>query len=315
MSRVSDHILHADKHHRGWSRENPPALTIASGDSVDVRIVDNGGGEITPATTVEDLPNLNFARFTPLTGPIAVDGAEPGDTVRVTFLGNRPSGWGWSMITPRYGILNDEFPDPYLKIWSYDPTGAEPIRYAGGARIPLRPFPGIIGLARDHAGVLPSLTPYPTGGNLDCRDLVEGAVLHLPVEVPGGLLSLGDTHATQGHGELAGTALESPVDMHIRVDLVKGVSLPCPWFETVPAPDLDIGAKGYWATGGVSDSLREAAREATRRMIDLLCARFGVDPVEAYLLCSLCGDLKINEMVNGPVNLVSLYMPKSVFEA
>ena len=142
MSIKCDHALDARHHHFGWDRANPPALTIASGETVDVNIVDSGGGQITPATTVADLDGMDYAKFTPMTGPIAVDGAEPGDALKITFLDFRSSGWGWSMITPRYGILTDQFPDPYLKIWHYDPSFREPVEHAGKARIPLsRHFP------------------------------------------------------------------------------------------------------------------------------------------------------------------------------
>ena len=314
MATTCDHKLDASHHHFGWDRANPPALTIAPGDTVDVNIIDSGGGQITPATTVDDLDNLDHAKFTPLTGPIAVDGAEPGDALKITFLDFRPSGWGWSMITSSYGILTDQFPDPFVKIWQYDPSCREPVDLAGKARLPLRPFPGIIGLARGVEGTHSSLPPYVTGGNLDVRDLSAGTELYLPVEAPGGLLSMGDSHALQGHGELAGTALESPVDAMIKIELVKHAGLAGPRFDT-PGPDQRrLDRSGYHVTSGISDDLAECARSATSQMIDLLGRLHQLAAIDAYLLCSLCGDLVINEMVNRPVNVVSLYVPKSVFE-
>ena len=311
MNRATRH-LSKHCHHFGWSRDHAPSLVIAPGTSVAVEIVDTGGGEITPSTTLADMASVRHERFTPLTGPIYVEGAAPGDALKITFLGFRASGWGWSHISSEYGILADQFPDEFLKIWQYDPSCRIPVDYNGIASIPLRPFPGIIGLAHDKPGVMSALPPYATGGNLDVRDLNVGTELYLPVEVPGGLLSMGDTHVAQGHGELAGTALESPVDFEIRVDLVKDARLKGPCL-SIPAERRPlVRDEGAYATCGVAEELAQAAREATSQMIDLLGKLHGISPIDAYLLCSLCGDLIINQMVNRPVSVVGLYFPKSV---
>lgn len=314
MTLKCDHILEKNLCHFGWSRDTAPQITIAPGESVEVRITDTGGGEITQESTADDVSSMNFENFMPLTGPIAVDTAKAGDALKITFLGFKPSGWGWSMISHRYGILPDQFPDTFLKIWNYDPSGQSPIDYEGKARFPMRPFPGIIGLARNCEETLSSLPPHTSGGNLDVRDLTEGTELYLPVEVDGGLLSLGDTHVAQGHGELGGTALESPVDVLIKVELVKKMNITSPQFTTRSRPNSHIDGAGYFVTCGISSDLREGARQATSQMIDLLCRLHSLTAIDAYLLCSLCGDLIINEMVNKPVNVVSLYFPKSVFE-
>ncbi|WP_342643649.1 acetamidase/formamidase family protein [Rhodoligotrophos ferricapiens] len=314
MRSAFDHVLERRFHHFGWSRHHPPCLTIAPGDVVEVHVQDTSGGEITPQTSLADIGQIDRSRFTPLTGPIFIDGAEPGDAIKVTFLGFSASGWGWSLITQRYGILADQFPEPFLKIWSYDPSLKTPIDYAGKARIPPRPFPGIIGLARNTDETLPSLPPYPTGGNLDIKDLTEGTELYLPVEVHGGLLSLGDTHVAQGHGELAGTALESPIDVAVRVDLVKDARLAGPCFSMRGPLNPHMREGGYHATCGISSDLTDAARSATAQMIDLLGKLHGLSAIDAYLLCSLCGDLIINEMVNKPMHVVSLYFPRTVLE-
>lgn len=309
-----DHVLEKIFCHFGWNRNAAPQITIAPGDTIEVRITDTGGGEITRQSTAADVSSMNFDNFMPLTGPIEVDGAKPGDALKITFLGFRPAGWGWSMISQKYGILPDQFPDTFLKIWNYDPSGASPINYEGKARFPMRPFPGIIGMARDCEKTLSSIPPHTSGGNLDVRDLTEGTELYLPVELDGGLLSLGDTHVAQGHGELAGTALESPVDVSIKVDLVKEANIAAPQFITLSRPNSHVDGDGYFVTCGISDDLREGARQATSQMIDLLARLQGLSAIDAYLLCSLCGDLAINEMVNKPVNVVSLYFPKSVFQ-
>ncbi len=309
-----DYVLEKQLSHFGWSRDNAPQITIEPGETVEFRITDTGGGEITQDSTADDISSMNFERFMPLTGPIAVDGAKASDALKITFLGFRPAGWGWSMISHMYGILPDQFPDPFLKIWNYDPSGQSPIDYEGKAHFPMRPFPGVIGLARDCEETLSCLPPHTSGGNLDVRDLTEGTELYLPVEVDGGLLSLGDTHVAQGHGELAGTALESPVDVSVKVELVKDANLAAPQFTTPGRPNSHVDEVGYFVTCGISSDLREGARQSTSQMIDLLTRLHSLSAIDAYLLCSLCGDLVINEMVNTPVNVVSLYFPKSVFE-
>lgn len=287
---------------------------MAPGDSIEVHVIDTRGGEITPDSTTSDIDTFDWDNFTPLTGPIEIDGAEPGDTVKITFLSFAPCGWGWSIVSPRYGILTDDFPDSLLKIWHYDPSGAQPAMLNDLARVPIKLFPGIIGLAPAEPGTHSALPPRRVGGNLDMRDLSLGTELYLPVEVAGGLLSLGDTHAAQGNGELAGTALESAMSVAIQVDLIKDWSIPGPQL-TTPGPVVrHLDYAGYHVTCGVHEDLVEAARLATRHMIELLARLHGCAPMDAYLLCSVCGDLAISEMVNKPVSVVSLYFPRAVFE-
>ena len=307
-----DHIVECNQHHFGWNRDNSPVLEVESGATIEFAVVDTAGGELSPDSTVNDLDKLDYSRFTPLTGPVAIRDAFPGDAIKITFLDFRLSGWGWSMVTPRYGILADEFDSSYLHIWDYDPGGNQPADYKGIARIPIRPFPGIIGLCPGEAGVHASLPPRNVGGNLDMKELIRHTTLYLPVETPGALLSLGDTHAAQGHGELAGTALESPMDVAISVELVKDAGVRTPRLEVDTPLGRHVDGDGFHITCGVHSQLREAARIATREMIDFLGRSRNMDSLDAYLLCSLCGDLCISEMVNGPVNVVSLYFPQSV---
>ena len=307
-----DHIVESAQHHFGWNRDNTPVLEVDSGATIEFVVVDTAGGELSPSSTVDDLDKLDHSRFTPLSGPVAVRDAAPGDAIKITFLDFRLSGWGWSMVTPRYGILADEFDLSYLHIWDYDPSGNQPVDYKGVARIPIRPFPGIIGLSPGEAGVHSALPPRNVGGNLDMKELTRDTRLYLPVETPGALLSLGDTHAAQGHGELAGTALESPMDVAIKVELIKDAQIRGPRLELDTPQGRHVDADSFHITCGVHEELREAARIATRDMIEFLGHSRNIDAMDAYLLCSLCGDLAISEMVNRPVNVVSLYFPKSV---
>ena len=144
--------------------------------------------------------------------------------------------------------------------------------------------------------------------------LVGGVVGSFVPQVPGALLSLGDTHAAQGDGEICGTAIESPMTVEIRVDLVKGAAHPFPRLETAGPVTSHIDKLGYRVTTGIGPDLMQGSRDAVRQMIDWLCAETGMPAVEAYMLCSVAGDLRISEIVDVPNWVVSFYFPKAVLE-
>src|SRR6056300_1145585 len=216
-----NHTIHQHHHHFGWDRSIDPVLSVSPGQTIEIQTIDASGGQLGPASTLADLGNLSFDKVNPVTGPIFVEGAEPGDAVAITFLDFKPSGWGWTANIPGFGLLSDQFKDAALHIWTYDKVSMEPALYGPGGKVPLKPFVGTIGLALAEAGLHSVVPPRRVGGNLDIRDNAVGTTLYLPVEVSGGLLSLGDTHAAQGDGEICGTAIESPMDVAIKVDLVK----------------------------------------------------------------------------------------------
>ena len=272
------------------------------------------GGQLSRTATLSDLVQLDFGRTNPVTGPVYVDGAMPGDVLKITLLEFRPSGWGWTANISGFGLLADQFPDPALHIWNYDAQGVTPALFGPGGRVPLKPFCGTIGVAPAEPGLHSVIPPRRVGGNLDIRDLSTGSELFLPVEVPGGLFSLGDTHAAQGDGEVCGTAIESPMEVTIRLDLLKNERLTFPRFTTPGPVTRHLDAKGYDATTGVGPDLMEAARAATGGMIELLSRRHGMAPVDAYMLCSVAGDLRISEIVDRPNWVVSMYFPRVVFE-
>ena len=178
---------------------------------------DASGGQLSAKSTVADVPRIDFARVNPVTGPIFIDGAEPGDALKVTFHDFRPSGWGWTANIPGFGLLADQFTDPALHIWTYDTVGMAPAAFSPMGRVPLKPFTGTIGLAPAEPGLHSVVPPRRVGGNMDIRDLSTGTVLYLPVEVAGALFSVGDTHAAQGDGEVCGTAIESPMSVVARI--------------------------------------------------------------------------------------------------
>jgi acetamidase/formamidase len=309
-----NHTIHQHQCHFGWSNANEPVVRIAPGESIDFHPLDSSGGQVTQESTLADLSKLDFAKVNPVAGPVYIDGAEPGDAIKVTLLSFAPSGWGWTANIPGFGLLADQFKDPALHIWTYDSSTLQPAMYGPGGRVPLKPFCGTIGLAPAEPGLHSIVPPRRMGGNMDIRDLSAGTELYLPVEVKGGLFSVGDTHATQGDGEVCGTAIESPCSVVARFDLIKGANLAFPRFTTRGPVARHLDAKGYEATTGIGPDLFEAARQAVMGMIDLLSKRHGMSAVDAYMLCSVAGDLRISEIVDMPNWVVSFYFPRVVFE-
>ncbi len=308
------HTLHKTVHHLGWNNANPPALTIAPGDTVELDTVDSSGAQLDPDSTVEAIGTLDFGKVNPVTGPIFIDGAEPGDAVKVTVLGLSASGWGWTANIPGFGLLADQFTDPVLHIWRYDTQRLTPAAYGPGGRVPLKPFCGTIGLAPAEPGTHSIVPPRRVGGNMDIRDVGEGTELWLPVEVAGGLFSVGDTHAAQGDGEVCGTAIESPMKVALAFELEKNARLAFPRFRTPGPVSRHFDVKGYEVTTGIGPDLMEAARAAVMGMIDLLGTSHGLSAEDAYLLCSVAGDLRISEIVDQPNWVVSFYFPRVVFD-
>ncbi len=314
MLNSCNHTIHKGDSHYGWDNAFAPRLTVAPGETVEFETVDASGGQITRDSGVADVAALDFGKVNPVTGPVFIDGAEPGDAVKVTLLEFGPSGWGWTASIPGFGLLADQFPDPALNLWRYDAGSLAPALYGPGGRVPLKPFCGTIGLAPAEPGLHSIVPPRRVGGNMDIRDLSAGSELYLPVEVPGALFSVGDTHAAQGDGEVCGTAIESPMRIAARFDLVKDAKLAFPRFTTAGPVSRHLDEKGYEVTTGIGPDLMEGARAAVSAMIDLLSARHGLAAVEAYMLCSVAADLRISEIVDQPNWVVSLYFPRLVFE-
>jgi acetamidase/formamidase len=277
--------IHATEHHFGWDNSIAPKMVVQPGEEVFVETLDSSAGQITKDSKLPDLINLDFGKVNPVTGPILVQGAKPGDAVQITFLEFHTKGWGWTGNIPGFGLLADQFKDPALHIWKLAEKGLHSV-----------------------------VPPRNVGGNLDIRDMAAGTVLRLPVEVDGALLSIGDTHAAQGDGEVCGTAIESPIDVLVKIDLIKDAKISSPEFETSSAVTKHIDSAGYLVTTGVGPDLMVGAREAVSRMIDLLVKRHKITPMQAYMLCSVAGDLRISEIVDMPNWVVSFYFPKSIHQ-
>jgi len=303
------HRAREDAHlHVGWDNAIAPILEVQPGDEVHVDVVDASGGLLHPGSGPEDLARLGPDVVNPVTGPIRVRGAAPGHTLVVEVLGFGAAHWGWTAIIPGFGLLADEFPDAAL-VTSHV-RGAE-VEFLGGLRVPLRPFAGTMGVAPAEPGRHSVIPPRTVGGNMDLRHLTAGATLFLPVAVPGALFSVGDSHAAQGDGEVCGTAVESPIDVTLRLSLSD---------RTVRAPEYRLppgrpepGAAGTHATTGVGPDLMQATREAVLRMIDYLGSVHGMAAADAYMLCSVAADLRIGEVVDAPNWVVAFHLPLSVF--
>lgn len=288
--------------HGMFSRELPPALTIRSGDTVQFQTLDSGWS-IEPRRTaaLDDRPRTFEPRDPEhdtghaLCGPIAIEGAEPGMTLAIHINAIRPASWGWtaaggwaSRVNERLGIT--EAPGA-LHLWSLD---AETMmgRNQHGHEVRLRPFMGVMGMAPAEPGWHSTIPPRVCGGNIDCRELVAGSTLYLPIAAPGALFSVGDGHAAQGDGEVSTTAIECPMELvDLTFELLPDLRL------TTPRAETPAG----WVTIGIHEDLHEASMLALDAMLDLMGERYGLARLDAVALASVAVDLRVTQLVNGGV--------------
>ena len=309
---VHRHTIHHQ--HHGWDNSLGPAAHVAPGESLEFDVADASGGQLKETSAVADVGRMDFGKINPVTGPVYIEGAEPGDILKVTLLSFAPSGWGWTANIPGFGLLAEDFKQAALHVWRYDAKTLSPALFGRWCKVPLKPFTGTIGVALAEPGLHSIVPPRRVGGNMDVRDIAQGAELFLPVEVKGALFSVGDTHAAQGDGEVCGTAIESPMRVALQFDLLKQTPLSFPRFRTPGPVTRHLDAKGYEVTTGIGPDLMDAARAAVRSMVELLARERGMPAIDAYLLCSVCGDLRISEIVDMPNWTVSFYFPRIVFD-
>jgi acetamidase/formamidase len=308
---MAEHRLQAEPTHSRWNRDLAPRLTIAAGDTVHVSCLDSSGGQVKPGSTVEDFLNIDRGRIHALTGPIYIEGAEPGDVLEIQILNLRHLGWGWSSVISGLGFLKEHFRDPFLFHWTLE---EDVTRSLPPATIPLRPFCGVMGVAPAEAGEFRTRPPGPFGGNIDVRELCSGSTLYLPVFNHGALFSTGDAHAAQGDGEVCINGIECPVEVSLRFVLHRRQPLSGPLVESAESQSPDIPGDAWIVVESDPDPL-QAARTATLRMIDLLTTRWSFSPIHAYLLCSAAMKLRLSQVVNEPMITVSAAMPKAVLPA
>ena len=296
--------------HGHFSRELPPILTIASGDRVLYRTLDSGWGTFDNSNPHEKPPKFagRDRERDPghaLCGPVRIQGAKAGMTLEIALITIRTGTWGWSTgggypseVNAR---LNLQDGTEWILRWALDPI-ENLAQNQFGQKVRMRPFMGNLGMPPDEPGRHSTFPPRYCGGNIDCKELVEGSSLFLPVAVDGGLFSIGDGHAIQGDGEVSGPALECPMELvevgfHLHPDL----HLSHPRAET-PAG---------WITFGFHEDLNEAAMIALDGMLDWMGLLLGIERKEALALSTLLVDLHITQLVNG-VRGVHAVLPHDV---
>ena len=283
--------------HGHFSRELPPVLAIASGDRVRFRTLDVRWGRFEhdqPFEAAEPFPGRDLERDPghALCGPVWIEGARAGMALEVRVISLRVGRWGWTSAGGHPGHLNTRLgidgPPGVAVRWALDPDTGQG-RDANGRTVELRPFLGIMGMPPDAPGRHSTTPPRACGGNIDCKELVAGSTLYLSIPVDGAVFSAGDGHALQGDGEVAGPALECPMEaaeleFHLRPEL----ELARPRAHT---------PRG-WITFGFHDSLDEATALALADMLELLDERLGCGRREALALASLVVDLHVTQIVN-----------------
>jgi formamidase len=332
--------------HNRWHPDLEPIAEVAPGDELRLETEEGLGGQFTRESTHADVAICNRGLGHPLTGPIYVEGAEPGQTLEVELLAYETGDFGSTAVIPGFGYLADVFAEPYLVKWEIE-NGAARSAELPGVVVPEELFAGVIGVAPSHerlesfrrreeelrdrgqlvADPMPeeaippevaegirTIPPRELGGNMDTRQLVAGSRLWLPVDVAGALFSIGDLHFAQGDGEVCGTAIEVAGAVTVRFSLHDGPAPRLPRFECPAIPDPPrFGTMGIPVDDGLD--LNVAARSALLEMIEHLVERYGFERPAAYALCSVAVDLRVSEVVDVPYPVVSALLRLDVFES
>ncbi len=278
--------------HGFFSRDLAPVLTIDPGDTVHFKTIDAEWGmenfnvtlvdpETGPPPRKTATTNIEGPMGHALCGPVFIRGAEPGMTLAIHIDSIRTGTWGWTVggKTPEGEVLH---------LWEFDPIHMYG-RNQHGHQVPLRPFMGVMGMPPAEAGQHSTQPPRVTGGNIDCKELVEGSTLYLPIEVPGGLFSTGDGHAAQGDGEVSRTAIECPIeDVRLTFQLYPDMHITTPRAST----------RTCWLTFGFDESLNIASQIALDAMLDLMVEERNVSRADAFALASVVVDLRITQIAN-----------------
>jgi formamidase len=330
--------------HNRWHPELAPVAELDPGEEIRLETEDGLGGQFTRESTHADVGRANLGLGHPLTGPVYVRGAEPGQVLEVELLAYESADFGTTAVIPGFGFLADLFPDPYLVKWEIAGGLARSPELPGVA-VPDELFAGVIGVAPsperlesirrreeelraqgqivadplpesavppEAAAGLRTIPPRELGGNLDTRQLVAGSRLWLPVDVPGALFSVGDLHFAQGDGEVCGTAIEVAGAVTVRFALRDGPAPRFPRFEAPARPDPPrYATMGIPVEAGLD--LNAAARIALLEMLDHLARRYGLPLPAAYALASVAVDLRISEVVDVPYPVVSALLRLDVF--
>jgi acetamidase/formamidase len=294
--------------HGFFSRDLAPVAELDPGESVEIETLDawwsagpyQGGAPADRARVPEHTTDAGHA----LSGPIFVRGARAGATLAVRLDSIVPGAYGTTVAGGRPVALDQNYGIAdrlSVLTWELDARAATG-RNNLGHTVALRPFLGVIGVAPAEPGPHSTIPPRSTGGNLDCKELVEGSTLYLPIAVDGALLSVGDGHARQGDGEVCGTAIECPMHTRLTVDVREDFPI------RTPVADTPAG----WVTMGVADTLDDAALVALNAMFDLMQHRLGLNRADAVTLASVVVDLRVTQIVNQVVGAHAVLAPDAI---
>jgi len=353
--------------HNRWNQDIPPVAIVREGQAVQFLCRDALDiGTAATTLTPNGVLTLDLGKVHPLTGPVVVEGAKPGDVLEVEILDVAPLvDFGYVVISPALGLFGSLRPDllapfnqfaeasqlsdptpgkvpsaipedqpfnsgaPFVQIFTFDKGQRTGFATFVGkdtgkrARIPLAPFMGVYGVAPLRKGMYRTIPPNVNGGmggNMDIKQFVKGSRIQFPILVEGAKFSVGDGHMAQGDGEICVTAIETLMAVTCTFRVIRDTIIESPR-AIVPAADptsagLTPGmlAKGFYHTIGVGPDLMENAKKAVRDMIDWLVRDQGLSLHEAYAICSVAGDLKISEVVDIPNWIVSMTVPRGIFE-
>ncbi|MDT8401310.1 MAG: acetamidase/formamidase family protein [Bacteroidales bacterium] len=298
-----DYSLGRDQTHNKFSSLIKPVLVVEDGAVIEAFTEEAADEQIKPGMTAAefaDLEDYDPGLVHPLTGPVFVEGAMPGDILQVKLHVVEIGEWGWTRIVN--GIFLEEEFEPLLRTYELS-KDMQSISFAEGITVPFDPFPGVMGVAPAAGEMLSTIPPRANGGNMDDPHMTQGTILYFPVFVEGALFSIGDMHAAQGAGEVCGTAIEVPGRVVYELNVIKeGPNIKEPQYETPTT----------YAVTAFAPTLDEAARKANSYMIDYLEDVHGMSRSEAYMLTSLAGDLRIAEVVDQNM-MVTMHIAKSVF--
>ncbi|WP_393970860.1 acetamidase/formamidase family protein [Oxyplasma meridianum] len=288
--------------HFKWSPEVKSVIRIEPGEILEVLVPDSSTMQIKKESKLADLGRIDNSKFDAAVGAIEILGAKKGDTLEVTIVDIIPDAWGWTAIMKDFGLLKNRFQES-LVIWNISGSIASSSSdFLKGVRIPVRPFLGVIGTAPEK-GTYGMIPPQRFGGNMDNKMNGVGSRIMLPVNIDGGMLSISDPHASQGDGEICGTAIETSARVRLMVKIIRKKH------ELDPIVYSKSGeSESMMCAMGIDSDLHSAAVKAAENMIHHLSLA-GYKPEEAYILCSVAGDLRISEIVDEPNFVVSMCLP------
>ena len=308
----SFHAVRPEAFNYVWDNSIEPVLEVDSGEAVEFTVRDASDEQIQANSTSEDVAKLDFDHVNPVSGPVYVRGAQPGDVLAIEILEFKPRDWGWTALIPGFGLLADEFPEPWLQISRVEAEQGRVV-FAEGIELPYEPFPGTIGVAPAESGSHSIVPPSRWGGNMDTKHLRAGTTLYLPVGVEGALVSVGDTHSAQGDGEVCGTAIETAMDVSLRLSVRRDFRIEAPQYRVSPGSLPRAEGTGYHVSTGVAPDLMEATKQAVWATMEHLGDRHKLSREAAYALCSVAVDLRIHEVVDAPNWVVGAFLPDDIF--